>query len=111
MSIRWTKDEYNAWLEKANPGITVRFADVESDTQHGLTAKNVDKEVRPRFRIHVHSRRRRLCDPDGVCAKSAIDGLVQGGLLPDDSAEYIDSVTFSQEKSVDEETIITVEGI
>lgn len=113
MSIRWTEEEfaiYNAKIKaEVNPAVSP--ADVESNPKHGSPAKNVDKEIHSRFRIHVHSRRRRLCDPDGVCAKAAIDGLVAGGLLADDSAKYIDSVTFSQEKSDVEETIIEIESI
>lgn len=54
----------------------------------------------------MHSRRRRLADPDGLCAKWAIDGLVESGILPDDSAEWVESVTFTQEKSAIEDTRI-----
>jgi hypothetical protein len=62
-----------------------------------------------RFCIHIHSRRRRLCDPDGVSGKAAIDGLAKGGIFPDDSAKYIKTVSYSQEiTKEDEETIIDV---
>jgi hypothetical protein len=54
----------------------------------------------------VHSRRRRLADPDGIDAKSAIDGLCRSGILEDDSAEYCDPPEYTQEKSTYEETII-----
>jgi hypothetical protein len=63
-------------------------------------------------RIHVHSRRYRLADADGISAKAAIDGLVRGGLLVDDKAEIVKEVTYSQEKIKRpeiEETIITIE--
>lgn len=59
-------------------------------------------------RIFVHSRRRRLADPDGISAKAAIDGLRLGGLLVDDSVRYVKSVSFSQELSEEDETIISL---
>jgi len=61
--------------------------------------------------IHIHSRRKRLCDADGISAKAAIDGIVNCGLLKDDSPQYVKEVTFSQEKCAKgqaEETIITI---
>ena len=67
-----------------------------------------EESARPdkRCRVHVYSKRRRLCDPDGISAKAAIDSLVVTGLLPDDSAKYIKEVSFSQEISKTEETVI-----
>ena len=65
-------------------------------------------------RLHIHSRRHRLVDSDGVSAKAAIDGLVHAGLLEDDSAQYVKEVTYSQEKIGKreiEETIITIHSI
>jgi len=58
--------------------------------------------------IHVHSIRKRLTDADGISAKAAIDGLVNAGVLPDDSPKYVKQVTYSQEKGKQEETIITI---
>jgi len=61
--------------------------------------------------IHIHSRRKRLVDPDGLSGKALIDGLVHADILPDDNAGIISSVTFSQEKirkGEEEETIITI---
>jgi hypothetical protein len=64
-----------------------------------------------RVRLHILSRLKRLRDADGTSAKWAIDGIVASGLLPDDSPEYIESVTYSQEKSEKEETIITLSAV
>jgi hypothetical protein len=62
-----------------------------------------------RVRIHIHSRRKRLCDPDGISAKAVIDGLVHSGILKDDSAEFISEVSYSQEKTnAEEETEISI---
>lgn len=63
-------------------------------------------------RLHIHSKRRRLVDCDGVSAKAAIDSLVLAGLLEDDGPSHIDtSISYSQEKvSKDEieETMIFI---
>ena len=62
-------------------------------------------------RLHIHSRRYRLADADGISGKAAIDGLVHAGVLTDDSPAYVEAVTFSQEKIKKkeiEETIITI---
>lgn len=58
--------------------------------------------------IHIHSKRKRLVDADGVSAKAAIDSLVLAGLLQDDSPKFVKEVTYSQEQSAEEETIITI---
>ena len=71
----------------------------------------------PRFSspvdIVVHSKRHRLTDPDGASAKYAIDGIVKGKILEDDSAKYVKSIKFTQEKIGKDElesTIITLKG-
>jgi hypothetical protein len=61
--------------------------------------------------LHICSRRYRLADADGISAKAAIDGLIHGGVLRDDSSEFVKEVRYSQEKisrDQEEETIITV---
>lgn len=111
--LNWTEDEVRAYLGKFKtaPGVAVQTPYLESGSKHGLAAKNESQKIYPRFSIHIHSRRWRLADPDGISAKACIDGLVSGGILANDSAKEIESVTFSQEKvSKDqaEETIIEV---
>lgn len=62
-----------------------------------------------RCHIHVHSKRTRLADPDGISAKAVIDGLTKAGILPDDSAKFIEEITYSQEITKnDDETIIDI---
>ena len=62
--------------------------------------------------VHVHSKRIRLADTDGCSVKAVMDGITKAGILPDDSAKFIEKVSFTQEKSNTEETIITiVEGL
>ena len=75
-------------------------------------AKKKDQGLDKKSRIHIHSRRYRLADPDGISGKAAIDGLVDAGILQDDSPEQIESVTYSQEKirkGETEETIIDIQ--
>ena len=70
-----------------------------------------DKRLDPQCRIHIHSRRHRLADPDGISGKAAIDGLVIAGVLSDDSAKQVKEVSYSQAKvpkADQEETVITL---
>lgn len=65
----------------------------------------------PRVRITFYHTRTRLADPDGLSGKAAIDGIVEAGLLPDDSAQYVAEVRHFQIKGSREETRIVIEGI
>lgn len=40
----------------------------------------------------LYADRRHLIDPDNLCAKVVIDGLVRAGLLPDDAPEHVEEV-------------------
>jgi len=64
----------------------------------------VDKRVC----INIHSKRKRSADPDGVSCKAVLDGMARAGVFIDDSAKYIKEVSYTQEISKDEQTIITV---
>ncbi len=64
-----------------------------------------------KFYIKIHSRRKRLADPDGISCKAVLDGLTKAGILVDDSAEFIEEISQSQEKCKKdevEETIISI---
>ena len=61
--------------------------------------------------IYVRSLRHRLPDSDGISWKAAVDGLVQAGILVNDSPRYVKKVDGHCEKipmAQDEETIITI---
>jgi hypothetical protein len=83
-----------------------------TDMELPVSGKQVRPSAGPRFsapvRIHVHSIRGRLADSDGISGKAAIDGLVKGGILADDSPKEVSNVSFSQEKNKEEKTIITI---
>ena len=75
-------------------------------------AKDTGEKMDKRVRIHFHSKRKRLIDPDGLYAKAALDGIVESGLLSDDSAECVKEIIYTQEKIQNwekEETIIRLE--
>ena len=76
----------------------VSLADMESYFSDGDMAKKEATPIPTQCRIHIHSKRKRLVDADGVSAKATIDGAVHGGLLSDDSAQYVEEVSYSQEK-------------
>ena len=91
-------------------GPAVSTTDLEPTPSHESLAAGKGDGVHSRVRIHIHSRRRRLADPDGISAKAAIDGLTAGGILADDSAKFVEEVSFSQEVGEDEETVITIDS-
>ena len=51
------------------------------------------------FLCRVHSVRKRLTDIDGISVKAVIDGIVLAGVLPDDKAEFIEKIEFTQRKT------------
>ena len=101
--------------EKDGSGeVTFPIADVESCSWYeAMVAEGVTPFLAP-VSIHIHSKRKRLTDADSVSAKAAIDGLVHAGLLQDDSPEFVQEVSYSQEKTEKddpEETILTIKEI
>ena len=85
-------------------------ANLEPDNTNAPDAKVQDGQPHQRVRIHIHSIRKRLADPDGISAKAVIDGIVEAEVIPDDAAQYVEEVTFSQEKGSEEKTVITITG-
>jgi len=90
---------------------TVSLADVESRVGDEPLGTQKAQRLDSPCRIHIHSRRYRHTDADGVCGKYVIDGLVHAGILTNDSPKEVEAVTFSQETiptSEPEETILTL---
>lgn len=88
---------------------TIPSTNMEPSVQHALDGKKQVCSVHPRCSISVHSKRKRLADPDGISAKAVIDGLRACGILVDDSAKYVKEVRFSQEIGEPEETTVSIE--
>lgn len=114
-SIRYTEAEVAEYLARirrgkvdSKAGNTSGAADMERDIIAAVTKEDPVENVRPRYRIHVCARRKRLTDPDALCIKWVIDGLVKAKIIPDDSAKYVREVSYTQEKSKIEETEIEV---
>lgn len=64
--------------------------------------------------VRVHSYRTRLVDVDGVSAKYAIDGLVMGGIIANDTTKEVREVIYTQTKvknKSQEKTEITIERV
>jgi Holliday junction resolvase RusA-like endonuclease len=97
--------------EKADNNITVQVTYLESHLAYALQGKSQTESLFNRCNIHLHCKRKRLADPDGISCKSILDGLVKSGILTDDSAKFIEKISYSQEKSKTEETIITITEI
>ncbi len=110
---RWTEEEVGQYLRKfkGQGRVAISSPDLEPDSSNAASPKDAGQKMDSKFRIAIHSRRRRLCDSDGLCAKFVIDGLTEGGILPDDNAKIVSGVSYSQEKSKIEETIIEVWGV
>ena len=104
----WTEAEIDAYLRsfKSKNSAADKSPHMEQDSRHAVKTPHGDKEAHPRFHCVVTYRTRRLADPTGRCAKFAIDGLVSGGLLGDDSLDWIEEITERQEKAETDQTII-----
>lgn len=59
-------------------------------------------------KLKITSYRNRLIDIDNICVKFIIDGLVEAGVLVDDSPEFVESVEVLQVKSKDEKTLVEI---
>lgn len=86
-------------------------ADMECAVSDGVYAKEAGKRLSPPYHIRVHTIRKRRGDVDGISAKAAIDGLVKAGILGEDHPEFVQKISFTQEKGSEEKTIITIEEV
>jgi hypothetical protein len=89
-------------------------ADVERGAGHVAPPEVRRQALFAAAGLRIRSFRHRLADPDGVCAKWAIDGLIEAGVLPDDSARFVKSLTYEQTKipaSEPERTEIEIQEI
>ncbi len=84
-------------------------ANLERNTINALKAANAIKKIEPPVILSITHYRKRLADPDGLCSKWVIDGIVKAGILPDDNASIIKEIRQKQVKSSKERTIIEIE--
>jgi hypothetical protein len=101
----WTEAELATYLARFNRP-AVPAANVEPNPGDGPAPADAAEKVYQRFNIVVHHRSRRLADATGRAHKFAVDGLVRGGLLPDDSPVYLAEIRETFEQRRNEETVI-----
>jgi len=93
----WTQRKRMAdeWHLRVMAGLAMCRPLVEGRVDITVTANYPDKRRR---------------DPDNICAKLLIDGLVHAGILPDDSDEYVASskTRITRDRSRPVETVITI---
>ena len=118
----WSKEAITEILLKRNQkreavalarATRLSLADLEQDIEDRPVGSETftPLDTQRNLLLHIHNRRHRLADSDGVSAKAAIDGLVRCKILEDDRAENIGQVTQSQElitTDQPEETIIEI---
>ena len=71
-------------------------------------AKKKAEKLHPRVCISVTSYRKRKHDPDGISIKYILDGLVQRGILPDDSTDQIGEIRLKSIIGKEEKTVIEI---
>lgn len=82
--------------------------DMEPGLADALPRKTHPVQMDQRVCVRVHSKGRRLADTEGYCVKPVFDAFTKAGIWRDDSGRYIKEVSFSQEVSEVEETIIDI---
>ena len=116
--VRWTQDDYRDYLERlgaagkrvlaGDGGVAVRAADAKPARRAAAAPAYGAEKVHPRYRVHIHHRSQRLADATGRSHKAAVDGIVLGGILPDDSPKCLAGISESYEKAECNETVIEV---
>ncbi len=96
---------------KKNNNIAVPSTNLEPDINHVKVAEKEINQMAKKVSINIMHHRHRLADPGGISYKATIDGIVDAGLLPDDSANEIEEIRERQKKisaGKPEITIITI---
>lgn len=92
--------------------LSVSASDVEPGAGNALLGVQGTPRLDGRCRVYVYSKRHKLTDPGGRCDKYLIDAIVSTGVLPDDSALYIEEPIIATQEKIPktqaEETILTL---
>ena len=83
-------------------------SDLEPSAKDALPGKAQAVQMDQRVCVRVHSKGRRLADIDGYVIKPIFDAFTKAGIWTDDSGRYVKEVSFSQEVSEVEETVIDI---
>lgn len=81
-------------------------ADMEPDSGNAAHATHSTPRISAPCSVVVTHVRSRLADPDGLSVKAVLDGIVQAGILANDSAKQITEIRNRQVKGDPEITII-----
>jgi len=79
--------------ESNSSGLTNTNADLESYLSNAALPKDKFEKETSRVSIHVRSFRRLNADPEGISIKAALDGIVERGILADDSSKQVKACT------------------
>jgi len=105
-----TAKEYREFIRTGK--LPDRIADTYAVLESAFSHESLGAQKVPRFntpvRLVCHHVRKRLLDPDNLSVKAFIDGIVKAGILADDTAKQIKSITHTQEKGKEEKTVITI---
>lgn len=111
----WTVTEYREYQRTGKMpdrfNFPVSAANVESRAGNEPAGPDAVEAINAPVSICVYSRRKRLTDSDGICAKYIIDAIVAAGILIDDSPKYVSETKYRQEKiekNEHEETIVII---
>jgi len=108
----WEDDDYRRWEDEENCASTpVSATYMEPNSTDAPMGEEKTQGLATRFRITVISYRKRKHDPDGVSVKAVLDGLTRAGLLPDDSTDEIEQITFKSIIEKEEKTVIEIEEV
>jgi hypothetical protein len=83
-------------------------ANLEQNHTHAANAALQNGLFNCPVRIAIHSVRQKLADSDGISAKAAIDGIVEAGVLKNDTPKEVENVSYSQDQGEKEYTVITI---
>lgn len=105
------QDLENYEAERNQNNDTSGNANVEQIAGDDSDAEKACKGFTAQVNLHFVHFRYRKADPDGLSVKAAIDGLVKAGILRDDSAKEIETISHEQrqiKRSQEESTEITI---
>lgn len=95
-------------MNESNNRNSIPDANMEPANGNGPLAEKTLPRFDSPVHINVTSYRKRLTDTDGVSVKAALDAIVRAGILSDDTAKQIKSITFENRKSSEEKTIVEI---
>ena len=107
-TIRFTEDEVRQYLAKTNPHSPVQGAKPKPSEEYARVREAQSYGFYQKVCIRVTVRAKNPPDPDNIDAKAAIDGIVQAGILRDDSAKEIAEVRLRSEIAEEDETVIEI---